>query len=173
MKNVLAYSGRLLAWIEPNIFKMYYELRSGDEVVATLQLKGVFKSTAVGESGEGSWTFERRGVLRHTVTIQPEREGATPFEFKQTSWKGSGTVELKNGTSVLLTRRVWSSAFEWTTSTGEQLVQFRMRGFFRRICEVEIRHKASYIQETPWLIMLAWYLTVMSRRDSARHAASG
>lgn len=170
MKNILGYAGRTLTWVEPGLFKMNYELRSGDDLVGTLQMKGAFSPLATGTCGEGTWTFERRGVFRHRVEVRPSGDSDTMFEFRRTSWKGGGAIVLKDGKTMCLARHIWSSRFEWTTETGEPFVEHTMRGFFRRECDVEIRHKASYIPETPWLVLLAWYIAVMGRRDAARHA---
>ena len=52
-----------LEWVQPRALKMYYELRSDNELIATLGFRSLLGSFATAESAEGCWTFKRTGFL--------------------------------------------------------------------------------------------------------------
>ena len=50
---------RRLEWVQPGALKMYYELRSDNELIATLGFRSLLGSFATAESADGCWTFKR------------------------------------------------------------------------------------------------------------------
>ena len=61
VKKIGEMIGRKLEWVQPSAWKMQYELRAGDELIATLRFRSSFGSFATAESADGCWTFKRVG----------------------------------------------------------------------------------------------------------------
>ncbi|HAL57639.1 MAG TPA: hypothetical protein DCP63_14515 [Bacteroidetes bacterium] len=171
MIRIASFVGRSLTWVQPSTYKHWYELRSGEQAIATLRLKNIFSSTATSESEEGSCTFERHGVLNKFVTVRVEDKDTTVATYRENKWKRGGTLELPEGKKLLFTMNFWKSLLEVKTETGETLIHFTIRGVFRLRADVEIRHRAGSLAELPWLVMLGWYVVVMAHRDRSRAAA--
>ena len=80
-----------LHWTQPSTFNREYELRAGDEVVATLGWQKTGGSLALARSTEGNWTFKRSGFLSPRVTVRLAGSETEVAVFKP-SWRGEGTL---------------------------------------------------------------------------------
>lgn len=164
MKKISNYIGRTLMYAEPNIFKWEFELRSGDECIATISMPKLFSRTGVGKSEEGSWIFEQHGFFRRTSEVLSSDGGPSLATFKVTSWNRGGIITFADGRTLQLVRHGLKSRFEITTSTGEALVEFTSVGFFSSSLDVQIRHRASSLSELPWLVLFTLYLYSLDQR---------
>ncbi len=112
MKNIAELIGRELEWVQPSAWKMQYELRAGEEIVATLRFRSSFGSFATAESADGCWTFKRVGFWQTRVTIRGCGSDMDIAMFKNNTWSGGGTLELPDGRKVLATTNLWQTKFE-------------------------------------------------------------
>ena len=171
MKKIAGVIGRDLEWAQPSAWKMQYELRAGDELIATLRFRSSFGSFATAESEDGCWTFKRVGFWQTRATIRScgsETEVAT---FKNNTWSGGGTLELPDGRKFPATTNLWKINLEFKTEAGKTLVRFKTSGLVHLSATVEIQPDAAVLSELPWVIMFGWYLTVMLYMDTASVAA--
>ena len=151
---------------------MEYELRAGDEPIATVRFRSSFGSFATAESEDGCWTFKRVGFWRTRATIRECGSDMDIALFKNNTWSGGGTLELPDGRKILATTNLWQTSFEFKTETGEALVRFKTKGLVHFSATVEIPPDAAVAPELPWMVMFGWYLAVMMYMDSASIAGS-
>ena len=111
MKKIAGVIGRELEWVQPSAWKMEYELRAGDELIATLRFRSSFGSFGTGESADGCWTFKRVGFWQTRVTIRGCGSDMDIAMFKNNTWSGGGTLELPDGRKVLATTNLWQTNF--------------------------------------------------------------
>jgi len=163
--------GRELKWQQPKAWKMQYELRADDELIATLRFRSSFGSFATAESADGCWTFKRVGFWQTKATIRACGSDIDIAVFRNNTWSGGGTLELSEGRKFLATTNVWQTNFEFQSETGQILVRFKPGGFVHLSATVEIQPDAADVPELPWIVMLGWYLTVMMYMDTAATAA--
>ena len=167
MKRIAGVIGRELKWVQPSAWKMEYELRADDELMATLRFRSSFGSFATGESGDGCWTFKRVGFWQTRATIRGCESETEIAMFKNNTWSGGGTLELLDGRKLLATTNLWQTNFEFKSETGEILVRFKTGGLVHLSATVEVQPDAAGMPELPWIIMFGWYLTVMMYMDTA------
>jgi len=170
VKKIAEVIGRELEWVQPSAWKMEYELRAGDELIATLRFRSLFGSFATAESADGCWTFKRVGFWQTRVTIRgcgSETDSAT---FKNNTWSGGGTLDLPDGRKILANTNLWQTNFELRTEAGAALVRYKIGGVVHLSAKVEIQPDIAGIPELPWLVMFAWYLAVMMHMDTASSA---
>lgn len=172
MRRFADFIGSELSWVQPNAFKLEYELRSLEDVAATLRFKSSFRTTAVGDCGEGSWTFRRPGFWQTTTVVQDALTEAEIAVFKRNFWKGGGTLEFGFGRRLLARTNFWQTALTFQAEDGAPIVQYQLSGVMHSSAAVTIGLNAANLPELPWLVMLGWYLAVMMRRDSAAAAAA-
>jgi len=165
--------GYELKWTQPHAMKMEYELWAGDMVAATLRFRSSFGSFATAASADGSWTFKRVGFWQTKVTIRASETEADLAVFKNNTWSGGGTLELPDGRKYPANSNFWSTQYEFTTEMGDALIHYRKIGGFLHMSSVtKIYPLAKDIPETPWMVCLGWYLTVMMHMDSAAAVAA-
>ncbi|MBN1933859.1 MAG: hypothetical protein JW934_04290 [Anaerolineae bacterium] len=143
-------SGQLLKWLQPNIFKMEYELRAGDEPVATLRFRSAFGTLATAESADGCWTFKRVGCFQNRVTARTCDSETDLATFNNNTWKNGGTLILVDGCEFPVTSNFWQT--KW--------------GLSHQSAEVNVLPAGEDLPELPWMILLGWYLAVMMHTDA-------
>jgi len=171
MKNIAPLLGHEFQWEQPNAFKMEYELRDGDDLVASLRFRSSFGTLATGESADGCWTFKRVGFWRTHATIRARGSDSDLAVFKNNTWSGGGTLEFPDGRKFLATTNFWQTQLEFKTETGGPLFHLKSGGVVHLSAKVDFQPQAAAIPELPWMVMLGWYLTVMMHMDSASAAA--
>lgn len=172
MNKIAEVIGRELEWVQPSAWKMEYELRAGDELLATLRFRSSFGSFATAESADGCWTFKRVGFWQTRVTIRRCGSDTDIATFKNNTWSGGGTLELPDGREILATTNLWQTNFEFKTEAGETLVRFKTGGLVHLSATVEIQPDAAGVPELPWVVMFGWYLAVMMYMDTASTAGA-
>jgi len=141
-------AGRDLRWIKSN----GYELRDGDDVVATLRFRSRWGSLATAESADGCWTFKRVGFLQ---TL------------------GGETTAVGKLQGAAANTSCWMTKFAFSTEAGEPLVRFtKIFGLLKLSSTVDILPAATDQSAPPWLVMLGWYLTIQMHNDAGASAAA-
>jgi hypothetical protein len=173
MKRMRELAGRELLWAQPKAMKREFELKDGEELVATLQFRTTFGSFATAETGDGSWTFKRVGFLQTHVTICPAGSDEAIAVFRNNTWKSGGTLEFPTGRTLRATSGFWRTKVEFMTESDEALVRLhRVAGVIHLSAHVEITPAGAELTELPWLVALGWYLAVKMHDDAGAGAAS-
>lgn len=162
---------RRLHWVQPKTLKMYYELRSDSELVATLKFRSSLGSFATAESGDGCWTFKRVGFLQTRATIRACESDKEIATFKNNTWSGGGSLTLADGREFRATTNVWQTKLEIQTAAGEVLLRLQTSGFWQNSAEVEFTPLGLQMQELSWVTLFAWYIVVMMQMDGGSVAA--
>lgn len=144
-----------------------YALRDGDETVATLRFRSSWGSFATAESADRSWTFKRIGFLQNRTSIRASDSDEEIASFKN-SWSGGGTLEFSDGRRLQADKNFWMTKFSFSTDTGEPVILFtKIGGVFSWVANVEVLPACGAFRDAPWLVMLAWYLSIQMRKDAA------
>lgn len=171
MKRIAEYLDRPLQWQQPHITDAAYELKSDEEVLATLRFRNSFGSMATGESANGKWTFKRMGFLNTYVSIRAEGSDKDIAVYRNNTWSEGGTLELPDGRHFKVNSNFWHSQFEFTSESGDPILQFTNIGGFKLHAQMELFQGSALLTELPWLVILGWYLTVMMYHDGGVVAA--
>jgi len=161
-----------LRWIQPRALRAEYELRAGEERIATLRFHDMLGSRATGESAEGCWTFERAGFFRTRVAVRRCDAAADLATFRSNRWRGGGTLTLPDGRELRATTNFWYSRLQVRDEAGQTLLVYDTKGILRLRATVTIGPAAAALPDLPWLLMLGWYLVVIMHRNLAAAAAS-
>ena len=162
---------RPVRWVQPRISQRRFELRSGEETVATLSFRSAFGSAATARSANGCWTLKRIGFWRTRATVRAEGGMADLAVFEPHAWSGGGTVKLADGRSILVTTNIWQTRIEFQLAEDHVLFRYRTEGFLRQESELETMPSLDRMRERPWLLLFGWYLVVMMHQDSTTHVA--
>jgi hypothetical protein len=162
---------RRLEWVQPRALKMHYELRSDNELIATLGFRSVWGSFATAESADGCWTFKRVGFFQTRATIRACGSDADIATFKNNTWSGGGTLTLADGREFLATTNLWQTQLDIQTAAGEVLVHLKTSGFWQNSASVDLTPVGLQMPELPWMVLFAWYVVVMMQMDAGGIAA--
>lgn len=151
-----------LVWVKPRWWKLQFELRTGDSVIATLDW-------ARGASAEGRWgdgpgyRFQRVGWWRQRVDVYTAGAPDIPL----------ATFEQRSGALTLANGRVfhWRSPGKltseriWVDEAGTELVRCRPSSW-RRPGSVVVLAAARDLPEAPILVLLGQFLHVAAAQDT-------
>lgn len=170
MKRLDQVTGLPLQWTQPSAWREAYELRAGDDLVATLRFRSAFGSFATSETADDCWTFKRVGIWKTHVTVRRCGEEGDRAIFYNNTWDGGGTLELADGRRYLASTNFWQTRYELQTEAGEPLMRFDIGAVFRQSAGVIVQPAAMHLADLPLLITLGWYLAVMMDQDSSTAA---
>ncbi len=166
MRTIAEVGGRWLRWVQPNLLASVYELRAGDEALATLRWERALGLLAVAQSAEGAWTFRRRRLpyLRvsafrgdsghETATFQAAPDGGTldTFYDRRFRWKPAS---------------YWRAEWAWTDTTGAPLIRFKYQfSMLTTRGRIKIEPRATQLPELSLLVLLGWYLMIVMSEDA-------
>ena len=170
MKKIAGPTDQELKWEQPSGFKEEYELRAGEELVATLRFRSSFGTLATAESADGCWTFKRVGFWQPKATVRRCNEDDDIAAYKNETLTSCGLLTLSDGRTFSAESNFWQTKFEFSNESGETLIQFKADGLLHLSSIVTIGPGAVNLPEVPWMVMLGWYVIVMMRRDATTAA---
>jgi hypothetical protein len=175
VQSIKDFVGRDLIWSRPRAMKREFELRSGEEVLATLRWsKGWWSTLAEAAFAGEEWTFKRSGFWKPAVTAR--RPGSeTDLATFEPGWTGAGVLTLAGGATYRWDNEGhWGTAFVWKDPAGNPLVRVHHR-MMKNQGEVEISPSASALPDLPFLVVFGWYLAVslVEERSAAAGSAGG
>jgi hypothetical protein len=173
MRTIAELTGTELKWQQRGDFKLDYELLAEGEPAATLRFRSTSGSLATAESDDGCWTFKRVGIWQVRVTTRPCGSDADIASFRYDGRSGDGVLTLSDNRKYLAHTTAWASSYDFRTDVGEPLIRLKSEGMMRHSGSVEILPVGvTVLAGIPWLVMLIWYLTVITYIDAGA-AASG
>lgn len=170
-RPLAAVAARRPEWYRVSLLSRRWELRAGPDLAGRIQFGGFFNERARAECADGAWTFQRVGFVQREVVVRRD-PGETPVgRFRYRIWHRQGSLTLADGRAFTLSRDFWGRSYELTSASSLPLVTLRLHGFFRVRARLEIRPEALREPALPMMVLLAWYLVILFRRDGARRAA--
>ena len=179
METLSKVAAMPLYWVQPTTFERWFELRSGDHVVATLGWKTSCGTLAGAESADGHWTFKRVGFLNPRVTV---RDAGSEIDLAifWPNWLGDGRLEFAGGDVFRWqSTNFWATNWCFTDSGGTPLVAFKpgaeeakLSDMFKQQAMVEVRPEGRAVPELPLLVLVGWYLMILRQDDTAAAGAA-
>lgn len=161
-------AGGELRWIKPKWLKRQYELRAGEEVVATLVRSG--GSGAIGEWSGGRYIFSQKGWLNARILVSDgaaKGAGAPLVTFT----RRGGVLTLADGRTLLWVKPgFWKSKRVWSHGVAA-LVKFDPASGYASP-QVTITEEGARLAELPLLLLLGEYLIVRAREEADAASAT-
>lgn len=172
MKPILGSSAGEWVWTRPKVFRRLYELRAGDDLVATLESPSLFSSAAIATTSDGQSLLRHTGLLRGRVLLTDLAGGEPRIRF-QPGWFGAGTVHCSDGGEWTWKRSdFWGRTWCFESASGTPLLSFvRRPAWFRTAVAVEPSPEARRLAELPDLALLGFYLLLLMQRQAQAAAA--
>ncbi len=167
MRTIREIGQQELTWTQPRKSRRDYELRAGEEALATLRWDRQQRQVAAGEAAEGRWTFRRQGFLHQQVEARLSESELVIARF-QPLWRGGGTLELPDGQRFgLRPTSFWNAEWAWTTAGNDILLRIKRAARPSATKgQVDLLPGASALPEVSLLILLGWYLIMLAADDA-------
>jgi hypothetical protein len=157
-----------LLWIQGR--GLAFERHAGDEVVGIVRWER--SSLATGETAAHRWTFKREGFWHARVTVRVPGSDANVAVFDP-GWTRGGTLDVEPRRRLrFVASSFWRSQWDWVDEASQPLVHFKNHGTgFKLECQVVVENQAIALPDLPLLVVLGWYLLVLSSLDSRSDGA--
>jgi hypothetical protein len=173
MKELASVDRRILMWRQTRFGARDFELRSGDDLVATMYWPKWLSECAVAEDAENKWCLDRLGLFRRRVVITEADSGVEVASFEP-DWRGDGELYSTHGEIYHWYR---TKAFRnfWALADGGENVILEVQAGTRRFkyeADVVLPVRSEALPGLSLLIVTTWYLGYMQIQDAAAAAAT-
>jgi hypothetical protein len=168
MQSLSDSGGAELRWVKPKWLKRQYELRAGEEVVATLARVG--GTGAIGEWSGGRYSFSQKGWFRQRILVSPEpaMDAEAP---RATFTRRDGVLTFADGRTFYWKKpSVWRSKRVWTDGEASLVGIDPASGYAEP--HVTITPEGAQLVELPLLLLLGQYLIVRAREEADAASAA-
>lgn len=170
MKAIADFAGRELHWSQPSGLERAYDLKAGEELLATLRFRG--GTLAEVETAEGRWTFKRQGFLRTQISARSHGSDSDVAVFRPHLTGGGEMVAGLGAGLEFAPANFWSTEWSWQDQ-DQALITYRgPRGLLKAKAEMEVAPEASRLANLGLVAVLGWYLILLFGRDMAIATAS-
>ena len=158
-------------WSQPKLFRRFYELRAGEELLATIESRAIFNSAAIATTSTGRSLLRHAGLFRGCVLLSAEDAGEARITF-QPGWFGAGSVRCAGGRELRWKRAdLWGRSWRFEDAAEASVLAFvRRPSWFRAAVSVEPGEAARALPELADLALLGFYLLLLMQRQA--HAAA-
>lgn len=157
-------------WTRPKLLSRVWELRAGDEVVATLESRSWLGVRMTGETAAGGWELRHEGLLRGRAVLRRAGETAERLVFRP-GWFGKGEIVRERGGPLLWRRGdFWGRRWRMLDRDGHVQLEFTRRpAFLKSSTAVAASDAGRKLEDLAELVLLGFFLVRMLERQS--HAA--
>jgi hypothetical protein len=166
MKNLSEMAGETLFIYQPSIWKSYYELKLGDKVLGTIRHPKFFSTKIIFKMENRQWEIYRPHFWKSEVAIRQAGYELPYATYIKERFKPRGVVKLYKGDQMLISYKLLGRGYNIQTLSGEYLVTFKDRTSLKDKTEIHIEQKSELLEKYPWVIILAWYLSVQRKRKA-------
>jgi hypothetical protein len=166
MKRLSDMAGETLIIHQPSVWKSNYELKNGEEVLGTIRSKGFFGLTFIFKMGNDEWEIYRNGFWKSEIAIRQAGYELPYATYKREAFKFRGTVNLYKGEQMIIDQKILRGGYSVQTLSGNILATFKEKVSIKNKTEIHIEQKSELLDKYPWVIILAWYLSLQRRRSA-------
>ncbi len=150
-------------WQATGIAGGTHELRSGDQVVATLKLTGLSRDAEVTAGGE-QYTIKHQGFFgRHLLLYNAA--GSEVAHFEQGWTAAHGVVQFSAGEQVgWVTTSMWHNNWAFEDTEGNHVIRFTSKNSWTK-SRAEVAVDPAFAGRPDLLLLLAlgWFLIIQAQ----------
>jgi len=171
MSSIRESIGREMRWHRTRLLPAAFELRAGDEMIATLEWPALFSRSAIATTGGARWRFRRPALLSLSVDVEDAESGARIASYAPAPLRG--TLRFADGRAFRIGRdHPFGTLKAWREDGGE-LLSFARRLTIRGGGPMRIEAAAAAESGLDVLVTFAFYVLTLRRRRAARSSGGG
>jgi hypothetical protein len=168
MRSLFEVSSEELRWVKPKWLKRQYELRAGEEVVATLVRSG--GAGAIGEWSGGRYAFSQKGWFNPRILVDDDATADVNAPLATFIRRG-GVLTLDDGRTLFWVKPgFWKSKRVWSDGAAS-LIEFDPASGYASP-QVTTTAEGARLAELPLLLLLGEYLIVRAREEADAASAA-
>lgn len=170
MKSLSDYISEKLLFIQPTAFKRLHELRMNDQLLATMQQRGFFGMRWEVSIQDKNWEIYKPSFWRNAFDIREAGYEMPIANFVRDRFRSRGAVSLPKGEKLKIEPHLFKGFCEIKNVQEECIVRIKSKISWKEKSEVIIEKRSELINQYPWIIMLAYIITIEQRHQAAHSA---
>jgi len=179
MKSFSHLKEMKMEWVQPKALERYFELRAGEDHLATLAFRSAFGSLANADTADGSWTFKRVGFFNPRITVRSAGSEVDLAVYQPKFW-GDGVLKFQDGPSYSWNpANFWATEWAFKDKSGNSILvlksgieKSKLSDAFKTQATVEIQPVLTPRQWLPLLASLGMYLLLLRQEETAAAVAA-
>ncbi len=163
MKPIRSLTGTTLQCVQPSMWKLKYEIRSGEEVVGTVHFPKALSRKAEAESADGRWIIEDKGIFRQKLFVSQASDQKPVAEYVFQAF-GVNKIRLSEVRVLRFKRNFWKREYTLTTDMNMPLLKVKEGVGLKGEFDVILDRRAESTVELPWLFFLVMYIAISNRK---------
>lgn len=150
-----------------NFFRRDYELKCGDEIIASIPYPKWYSSNFEIQWGKIRWFVYQPSIWKSLVEIKEVNKQLPFASYKKVKFKSEGTVDLPMGQQLKICFGFFKGSYEIKNVSGECLVLIKDKYSFKDKSTFYIQQRSELLDKYPWVTLLAWNISAQRKRRSA------
>lgn len=169
MKELSEYLDQPLLLKQVSFFKRFYELKTSQEILGSMQIRGFFGNSALVTFGDKKWEIYKPSIWKSDWEIRESGYENPIARFERKLFRKANSVFLPVGEKVKIVFFPFKAKVEIQTEDENCLIRMATKFAWTDSAEITITAKSPIVNEYPWLIMLAKLVAI--ERKQSRTAA--
>lgn len=166
MKSLNDFLGEQLFIVQPKFLKNYFELKNGEEVLGSMEVKGFFKNKVYVTIFDKKFMFIQRSFWRSIIEILEENKELPVATYRSKIFKNYGFIDLPFGESLKVTYKFFNSGYDLRNSLDEILIIYTNKFPFKNRTEISIEKKSQLLEKYSWVIFLPFFISRERNKNS-------
>ncbi|NCS82690.1 MAG: hypothetical protein AUJ54_05170 [Ignavibacteria bacterium CG1_02_37_35] len=167
MKELSEYLNQPLRLKQVSFFKRYYELKTTEEVIGTMQIRGFFGNSAEVTFGDKKWEIYKPSIWKSNWHIRESGYENSFAHFERKLFRKANFVFLPVGEKVQIVFFPFKAKIEIQTEDKNCLIRMATKFAWTDSAEITITAKSPLVNKYPWLIMLAKLVAIERKQSRA------
>lgn len=167
MKELSDYLDQPLLLKQVSFFKRFFELKTSQEILGTMQIRGFFGNSAEVTFADKKWEIYKPSIWKSNWHVRESGYENSFAHFERKLFSKSNYVFLPVGEKVKIVFFPFKAKFEIQTESENCLIRITSKFAWTDSAEITITAKSPIVNKYPWLIMLAKLVAIERKHSSA------
>jgi len=167
MKELSEYLNQPLLLKQISCFKRFYELKTSEEVIGTMQIRGFFGNSAEVSFADKKWEIYKPSIWKSNWHVRESGYENSFAHFERKLFRKASYVFLPVGEKVQIVFFPFKAKFEIQTESENCLIRIVSKFAWTESAEITITAKSPIVNKYPWLIMLAKLVAIERKQSRA------
>jgi len=168
MKLISEYLGENIFIVQTSVFKRIYEIRVNDEVLGSIQQKGFFGMLWEVGIQDKKWEIYKPSYWKNALDIREAGYEMPIANYKRDGLRSRGTLALPLGKKLKIVPHLFKGLCEINNEQELCLAKIIPKKIsLKDKAVVLIEKKDDLLDKYPWIIILAYIITIEQRHQAA------
>ncbi len=165
MRSVNSYQDFTFTLQQPSIWKSFYEVRFGDELFGTINIRRKINKQAEVTSADGNWIFEHEGIINPKIYVK-SIDDSIITTCKLNAFNKTGVISIDEQ-EISFKFDVFRNVLDVYSKHDTHIIHFQNRLSGKFYSEINILRPSKRVKRFPLVFFFCCYILLTNRRNFA------